>query len=67
MMRGPSQMSRLRRRPSTATQVCTLPERPLPAAAFYEPPHGETPEARRASAANEDRAWQPPPRVYAAD
>lgn len=31
----------LRRRPLTATQICTLPEKSPGAAAFYEPPHGE--------------------------
>lgn len=37
----------LRRRPLTATQICTLPEKSQGAAAFYEPPHGEAkPEPR---------------------
>lgn len=37
----------LRRRPLTATQICTLPEKALNAAAFYEPPRGERePESR---------------------
>ena len=37
----------LRRRPLTATQICTLPERAPSAAAFYEPPRGdESPELR---------------------
>ncbi len=37
----------LRRRPLTATQICALPEKSPGAAAFYEPPHGETqPEPR---------------------
>ena len=30
----------LRRRPLTATQICTLPEQAPGAAAFYEPPRG---------------------------
>ncbi len=37
----------LRRRPLTATQICTLPEKSPGAAAFYEPPRGEAlPEPR---------------------
>jgi hypothetical protein len=42
----------LRRRPLTATQICTLPEKSPGAAAFYEPPHGENlPDSHR----NEER------------
>jgi hypothetical protein len=33
----------LRRRPLTATQICTLPEQAPRAAAFYEPPRDEQP------------------------
>ena len=37
----------LRRRPLTATQICTLPEPSPSAAAFYEPPRGgESQDAR---------------------
>lgn len=34
----------LRRRPLTATPICTLPERAERAAAFYEPPRDEQPQ-----------------------
>lgn len=34
----------LRRRPLTATQICTLPEQAQRAAAFYEPPRDEQPQ-----------------------
>jgi hypothetical protein len=34
----------LRRRPLTATQICTLPERAERAAAFYEPPRDQVPQ-----------------------
>jgi hypothetical protein len=39
----------LRRRPLTATQICTLPERAANAAAFYEPPRGDEPKEVRPS------------------
>ena len=46
-MRGPSPLPMMRRRSTTATQICTLPEREPSAAAFYEPPHGKAqPDAR---------------------
>ncbi|MEI6159541.1 MAG: hypothetical protein WCP77_06895 [Roseococcus sp.] len=51
-MRGPSTLPMLRRRPLTATQVCTLPEQAPGAAAFYEPPRGGEREDERL---NEER------------
>lgn len=54
-MRGPTPLPMLRRRPLTATPICTLPERAQSAAAFYEPPLGEEPQDARFSEERETR------------
>ena len=66
-MRGPSPLPMLRRRSTTATQICTLPERAPRAAAFYEPPHGEVREARADAGFAEDASWQASPSLTAAE
>ena len=45
----------LRRRPLTATQICTLPEQAPRAAAFYEPPRGEPLREPQDTRLTEDR------------